>query len=306
MLVDSPVVRVVVVGSINADMTLCVTRLPALGETVLGRLQGTTLGGKGANQAVTSARQGATTALVGKVGGDAPGRALTDLLAAEGLDLSDLSVAADAPTGQALITVDDSGANTIVVAQGANAALTPDDVEHARTAIRAASVVLCQLETPIDSVRRALSIAREAGVTTVLNPAPATSLPDALLALVDVLVPNEAEAASLAGTTDMPAALEALRSATNGVVVITLGAAGALVAIADRRWNVPSLPVTAIDTTAAGDAFCGTLAAGLARRLDLGAALSRAAAAGAHAATVAGALASLPTPADVDAMLSRA
>jgi ribokinase len=291
---------VVVVGSVNADTTLWVRELPKKGETLLATDVHLAMGGKGANQAVTSARQGVATAFIGQVGDDGVGATLRDGLAAEGLDLRGLTVASGRPSGQAYITVESSGANTIVVAPGANGALAVSDLDP--RLFDGARVVLVQLEIPLEVVEVALRMGRSIGAATILNPAPAVGLPPDLLTLADIVVPNETEAAVLAGAGSPVEAALNLQRRTGGVVIVTVGADGAVVADGRRSWTVPSPVVNAVDSTAAGDAFCGVLAAGLASGLDLGSSVIRAAAGGAHATTVPGAWPSLPTAAQVAAM----
>ena len=304
--------EVVVVGSVNADTTLRVSRLPRVGETLMGREVFTSLGGKGANQAVSCARQDVRVALVGRLGDDAAGAQLRATLDAERLDLSSLRRAAPGvPSGQALITVDDTGENTIVVISGANTTVSPTDVDAALPLISSARVVLVQLELPVSAVTRALQLGRSVGAITILNPAPAvgsaTDLAD-LLSLADVVVPNETEAARLVAADDPRQGTprswaEQLHQQCGATVIVTVGADGAIIAGPEGSWSVPSPQVAAVDATAAGDAFCGVLAASLARGVDLKVSVRRAAAGGAHAATVAGALASLPTAAQVEALL---
>lgn len=297
---------VVVVGSINVDTTMTVERLPTAGETLLATSARTTLGGKGANQAVAARRQGVPSALVGAVGGDDAGAGARRALLAEGLDLGSVVTRAGEPTGAAHIAVDRAGANTIIVAPGANATLSPPDVRGASATIEASRVMLVQLEIPDDAVIEALRLGRAAGTTTILNPAPARPLPPSLLRLCDVVVPNEPEAGALTGETDRRAAVESLRRlAPDAVVIVTCGADGAVVAGPDLDGviSVPASRVAVVDTVAAGDAFCGVLAAALATRHPLLEAVRRAGAGGAHAATVAGALPSLPTAADVERIL---
>lgn len=280
--------KVVVVGSLNVDHTVRVQRLPATGETVLGFGETMALGGKGFNQAVTAARQGADVVMVGCVGDDEAGRRAAIALINEGIDVGHLGRHATQPTGRAHIAVNGDGANTVVVVPGAN-----NGVTFPSAALDGASVLLTQLECPLPVVSAALHAARAAGVTTVLNPAPAQPLSDELLALVDWLVPNETEAAQLGEV------------AYTGTAVVTQGDRGATLlrpGEADRR--VPAIPVEAVDTTAAGDAFCGTLAAGLAEGLPVEKLMWRANAAGAHAVTIRGALPSLPRVADVDRLLA--
>jgi ribokinase len=283
--------RVIVLGSLNCDHTVWVDRLPEPGETVLADARTSTLGGKGFNQAVTAARQGAEVVMVGSVGDDSEGDRLVDTLADEGVDTRFLRRHAELPTGQAWITVDRGGENTIAVVPGANLG-----VEFPSAAVAANDVLLAQLEVPLDVVVAALAGAREVGAITVLNPAPALRLDPTVLALVDYLVPNEQEA-------DVVGVAEG--SPSHGTVIITMGADGALVRREARERRLPAVAIpVVVDPTAAGDAFCGTLAAGLASGRSLGEALGRAAAAGAHAVTVAGALPALPYADEVDALLS--
>lgn len=283
---------VVVVGSVNIDLSVRVERLPAPGETLLASTVRRSGGGKGANQAVAAARAGgATTAMVGSVGGDADGETLRRALVAEGIDCSALATSSE-PTGTALITVDAEGENTIVVAAGANATLTIDP--RADELIRAADVVLAQLETPqqavLDAVRR-----RREGALFVLNAAPYAAIDPALIGEVDLLVVNEHEARGLAGADSVDAAVEQLLVSVPAVLV-TLGAAGACLT---RRGETPvrvAAPVVeAVDATAAGDTFCGVLGAALARGADDLTALRLASAAASVAVERPGAQDSVPT-----------
>jgi ribokinase len=280
--------RVCVVGSANLDLVATTPRLPAPGETVLGTDYAEHAGGKGLNQAVAAARAGATTTFIGAVGGDDAGRFLLDQLAAAGID-ADVA-RSERPTGRAVITVDDGGENSIVVVAGANT-----DVRV--TTVPSVDVLLTQLEVPRDTVAAALQLARAAGIVTVLNPAPAAALAGELLALVDVLVPNEHELATV-GTAD------ALIAAGVGAVVTTLGGAGVRVVTHDQEWHVPPFAVHPIDTTGAGDAFCGALAARLAAGDPLDLAVRAAAAAGALATTRHGAVPSMPMAAEIAALLA--
>jgi len=301
---------VVVVGSLNLDLIVRTPRLPERGETVLGSTSTTAAGGKGLNQAVAAARQGVRTAMIGAVGDDAYGAELCDIAAQEGIDVGGITRRVDTGTGVAHISVEDSGVNTIIVAPRANATVDADLVRRHQGIIRASSVVLLQLEVPLDGVAEAAELARDAGATVVLNPAPACPLPRDLLASCHVIVPNETEAALLtghdtsseAGATASARALVALGAR---VAIVTLGHRGAVVATADGASQlVRAFPVAARDSTAAGDAFCGTLAAGLAQGRPMDAALQRASAAGALAATMPGAVPSLPTSAAVDALIN--
>ncbi|MFG3601447.1 PfkB family carbohydrate kinase [Micromonospora chersina] len=298
--------RVVVVGSANLDLVVTAPQLPRPGETVLGDDFRMVPGGKGANQAVAAARAGADCAFVGAVGGDGFGGLLRDNLAAAGVDLRGLRTV-DGPSGVALIAVDHAAENCIVVAPGANAALTLHDAD--RKAVADAGVLLLQLEVPLAEVTRAAGWARAGGAAVVLNAAPARPLPAELLDLVDVLVVNEHEAAVVAGVfTDEPAALLDTLVGLVPRVVLTLGARGA--AYADRdgaRVEVPAPKIDAVDTTAAGDAFTGALAVALAERGGLTgdtatAVLRWACAAGAACAERPGASTALPERAAIDAL----
>jgi ribokinase len=296
-------VRIVVIGSVNTDMVVRGPHIPSPGETVTG---GTFLradGGKGANQAVAAARAGAGVTFVGRVGADDLGRSAVAGLAAEGIDVGFVGRDPDHATGVALIMVDEEGENVISVAPGANARLSVEDVEAARAAIESADVLLTQLEIPVAAVERAAEIASAAGVTVMLDPAPARLLPDSLLSMVDVLTPNEGEAEYLAGEDRPGAAARRLLSLGVTTVVVTLGGAGALVVREGLEASVAGFQASAVDTTAAGDAFSGYLAVSIAEGRDLLQAVRRACAAGALAATVAGARPALPCHDSVDRLL---
>jgi ribokinase len=297
--------RVVVVGSANLDLVVTTPALPRPGETVLGDRFTMVPGGKGANQAVAAARAGAECAFVGAVGQDAFAESLRSNLIAAGVDVQRLR---DIPgaSGVALIAVDASAENIIVVAPGANAGLsTLDDGD--RATIAAAEVMLCQLEIPLPFVTEAVRAARAAGTTVMLNAAPARVLPADLLGLVDLLVVNQGEAATLAGRldgTDTDLLLDELLVLVPRVV-LTLGEQGARYGDLDgRRVAVAAVRVNAVDTTAAGDAFTGALAVALAERRPLEQALRWACAAGAACACRPGASTSLPTREEIDALFA--
>lgn len=297
---------VAVIGSLNMDLRVQTPRLPAPGETLLGTGFSTDSGGKGANQAVAAARMGAAVAMLGRVGRDAHGAALTQALQADGIDTSAVGQDTDAPTGTAIIVLMPDGENSIIVIPGANHRYTPAQVADSAAALRHAKVAVAQLECPLDTVRAALTLAHDAGVSTVLNAAPAQPLDDALLAAVDWLVVNEIEAAMLTGLpTDTPAQIEAaahaLRQRGPSQVVVTLGSAGLLHVGPDDALALPAPRVTAVDTTGAGDTFVGALAAGLAEGLPIPAALTRAQVAAALAVTRLGTQSAMPTRAEVDA-----
>ncbi|WP_426309886.1 ribokinase [Cellulosimicrobium sp. E-16] len=302
--------RVVVVGSANVDLVVDVPRHPGGGETILGGDLRRNPGGKGANQAVGAARAGgADTTFVGALGHDDAADLLLASLDRGGVR-TDLVERVDAPTGTALITVSPDGENAIVVAPGANSHVTVGAAQAER--IAAADVVLAQLEVPLDVVRAAAA-ARRPGALLVLNAAPSRDLPDDLWDTIDVLVVNEHEAADLAGPTEGetdPSSLVSLLLLRVPAVVVTLGGRGSLVAEhlpgGKLLTDVPAIPVEAVDTTGAGDTFCGVLAAALARGADLPDAARLAAAAGALAVTRPGAQDAVPDAADVVALARRA
>jgi ribokinase len=272
---------VCVVGSANLDLVATTSRIPGPGETVLGSGYAEHAGGKGLNQAVAASRSGAQVAFVGCLGDDEAGRRMREVLVGDGIDASAVTVS-DSPTGRALILVADDGENSIVVVPGANHALSlPATVPDA-------GVVLCQLEVPLDQVGLALAAGRRNGATTILNPAPAAPLPADLLAACDVVVPNEHEVELLGGAA-------ALLGAGCRAVVVTRGGAGVDVHTAGGVAHCPPFEVDVVDTTGAGDAFCGALAARLAAGDDLQEAVRWAAAAGALATTVVGAVPAQPT-----------
>ncbi|MET9499353.1 ribokinase [Streptomyces sp. NPDC006552] len=292
-----------VVGSANADLVVGVERRPAAGETVLGSDLAVHPGGKGANQAVAAARLGARTALLARVGDDGHGRLLRESMESAGVDTSGVLVGG-APTGVALITVDPSGDNSIVVSPGANGRLTPDDVRAAGELFAGARVVSTLLEIPLETVAQvARSLAD--GARLVLNPSPPAPLPDEVLAVCDPLIVNEHEARVVLGADTAGGPEEwarALLALGPRSVVVTLGSEGALVADASGTSRVASVKVGAVDTTGAGDAFT----AALGWRLGTGASLTEAAAyaarVGAAAVTKEGAQASYPTAEEVAAL----
>ncbi|MFE5404481.1 ribokinase [Streptomyces sp. NPDC056580] len=296
-----------VVGSANADLVIGVERRPAAGETVLGGDLAVHPGGKGGNQAVAAARLGARTALLARVGDDAHGRLLLDAQRAAGVDTAGVLVGG-APTGVALITVDPSGDNSIVVSPGANARLTPADVRGAAGLLRASRVVSAQLEIPLETVEEVVRNLPD-GSRFVLNPSPPRALPARVLAACDPLIVNEHEARVLLGDDGAGGEPEdwapLLLARGPRSVVVTLGAAGALVCDSSGVTRVPSVRVDAVDTTGAGDAFT----AALAWKLGVGAALPEAAAhaalVGAAAVTRRGAQESYPTAAEAEALGER-
>ncbi|MEM9201152.1 MAG: ribokinase [Actinomycetota bacterium] len=300
-------IEVTVVGSANLDLVVEVETIPLVGETVLGGDLRRVPGGKGANQAVAAARLGRRVMMIGRLGDDEGGAILRSALDADGVDTSQLRSTPGVPNGVALIAVGGDGDNAIVVSPGANARVTGADVDAAGAALDA-TVTLLQLEIPLDAVAAA---AQRATGTVILNPAPApaAALPDHLLAAVDVLVPNQTELATLAGydgSVDLEIATELAAQLPSRAVVVTLGAEGALVVADGVTTHVPAPVVTPVDTTAAGDSFCGALADAIVRGADLVDAARWAVRVGAATTQRPGAQPSLPTPAEVDAFVGGA
>ena len=287
----APVFDVVVLGSANLDLVVRTERHPRPGETVLGSTYNEFPGGKGLNQAVAAARSGATTALVGAVGHDEAGVRLRAVAATDGIDTQSLRVVDDVPTGRALITVASDGDNSIVVVPGANS--------HVQTHVPECRVLVAQLEIPHSVVTAAFSTARARGAITVLNPAPAAPLPTELLTLTDVIVPNEHEVDLIGGVT-------ALRDAGISSIVVTLGSRGVRIISEHGIIERPAIAADVVDTTGAGDAFCGGLAARLAAGDGLPDAVQWGIAAGSLATTMDGAVPSLPTASAIVRLLSAA
>ncbi|MEV8313036.1 ribokinase [Streptomyces sp. NPDC059900] len=293
--------HIAVLGSTNMDLVAYVSKAPQRGETVTGREFRTLPGGKGANQAVAAARAGAdAVSMIGAVGADAFGAQLRGTLDHSGVDTDLLRTVDTEATGTAHIVVDDEGGNAIVVIPGANAALTalaPGD----EGLIASADILLLQLEIPVEGVLAAARAARRHGVRTILTPAPAQPLPAELLDVIDVLVPNEHEAATLTGLTDPHDAARSLLARVPEVVV-TLGARGSLYATRDAEPMLVAAPrVTAVDSTGAGDTFVGTLAVALAEGGSLPDALTWASSAAALSVQRTGASSSMPFRAEIDA-----
>ena len=306
--------RVVVLGASLSDMNLRLDRLPRPGETRLGSGFFRAFGGKGANQAVAAARAGAAVTFLSGFGDDDAGRAMFDQYRGEGLDLDHARVEPGAASGVALIMVGDDGENLIGVAMGPNAHLDPGYIDALPEAVFAGpGVLLASLEVPFETVVRAVERAKRGGMTVVLNPAPAPAalVGHVVLGQVDILTPNQSEAAILAelateGAHDPDVVVDALLRRGVGQVVLTLGAAGCVVADRMNRSVVPAFRAEAVDTVGAGDAFNAALAAGLAEGTSIRAAARRANAAASIAVTRPGAQGALPTRDEIDRILAEA
>lgn len=296
---------IVVVGSSNTDMILQMDRIPRPGETILGGAFSMAAGGKGANQAVAAARAGGQVSLVAKVGRDVFGEQALAGFARDGIDTRWVMKEKGAPSGVALIFVANTGENSIAVAPGANAKLSPADVRRASKAIAAAHILLAQLETPLETVTAAVELAAANGVQAILNPAPARPLPRRLLKKISILTPNETEAEMLTGIAvknDASAgrAADALHRKGVNTVIVTMGSRGAFVSTPSRQFLVPGFKVKAVDTTAAGDVFNGALAVALSKGQDLAVAVRFANAAAALSVTRLGAQPSAPSRREID------
>ena len=296
---------IVVIGSINMDLVLRVPRMPLPGETLTGGAFRTIPGGKGANQAVACARMsgkleagGQQVAMVACVGDDEFGATLRAALVADGIIDRHVTTVPGVASGIASILVDDNGQNSIVLAGGANDVLSPAHIDAARELIEQADIVVLQLEVPMATVVHAIRLARTLGKTVVLNPAPAASVPADVLALVDYLIPNEIEAAMLAGgeidANDVKALAAALQKQGSDNILITLGAKGVHAALYGGDYDFPAQVVQAVDTTAAGDTFIGGFVAGLASGLDEAEAIAQGQRAAAWSVTKPGAQTSIP------------
>ena len=296
--------KVVVVGSLNMDLVTRASRLPRAGETLIGQTFTTVPGGKGANQAVASARLGADVSMIGCVGTDAYGIQLRDALLVEGIDCRAVSTV-EGSSGVALIVVDDTSQNAIVIVAGSNGELTPASLQAFDTVLQAAKVIVCQLEVPMATVGYALKRGRELGKTVILNPAPASApLPAEWYASIDYLIPNESEAGALSGVTvdsldSARLAATRLIQAGAGKVIITLGPQGVLFSDGLVFEHLVAPKVKAVDTTAAGDTFVGGFAAALANGESEAEAIRFGQVAAALSVTRAGAQPSIPTLHDV-------
>jgi ribokinase len=300
---------IAVVGSLNMDLVMRVSRIPKPGETILGADDLHMIpGGKGANQAYASARLDAEVAMIGRVGDDAFGEQMINSLKNADVNTQHITRDSEASTGIALIVVEEGGQNSIVVSSGANGCITPSDVSRAESVIRSADLILLQLEIPLPAVINAAQCAKKHGVKVILNPAPAQQLPEKLLSLTNILIPNETEAAMLSGS-DVDTE-DGIRQAASGLhqygvktVIMTRGSRGASLITENGIEHFPAFPVEPVDTTAAGDAFVGGFAVAFAEGRALTEAVRYGNAAGALASTKPGAQPSMPGRDELDKML---
>ncbi|MBN2410908.1 ribokinase [candidate division KSB1 bacterium] len=302
--------NIVVIGSSNTDMIIKVPRIPKPGETILGGTFSTAAGGKGANQAVAAARAGGNVTFVARVGDDMFGNEAIKGFKDDGINVDYVIKDKTAPSGVAEIFVADDGENSIAVASGANANLSPADVGKAESVIANADIVIMQLETPVETIEAAAGLAHENGVKVILNPAPAQPLPDNLLKLINVLTPNESEAELLTGiqvtdTASAKIAAEKLHQKGIPMVIITMGASGVYASAPEFTGPIPGFKVKAVDTTAAGDVFNGALAVAMAGNQPLTGAIRFANAAAAISVTQLGAQPSAPGRETIDNFLKQ-
>lgn len=301
--------KILVVGPSNTDMIIKLERLPTPGETLIGGEFATAGGGKGANQAVQCARLGASVILLARIGNDPFGDRSVEQFRKEGIDTSFIIRDNEHHSGIALIFVDKKGENMIAVAPGSNSFLSKEDVERAREAFRLSSILLLQLEIPLEPVSASVFLAKEEGATVILNPAPAQLLPQSVLVNIDILVPNETEAKILCGFSpeeDIPPQKLGELLLGKGVkqVIITLGAKGSLYMNEKEQFEVPAFKVESVDTTAAGDSFCGGLAVAMAEGKGIREAIRFASACAAISTTRLGAQPSLPYRKEVEEFLA--
>ena len=303
--------KVVVVGSFMMDLVVKAQRRPQKGETLIGDDFGMFIGGKGTNQAIAAARLGAQVHMIGRLGSDLFGDMFMDALGKEGINTQFIVRDPEVGTGVGTPVIDAQGDNSIIIIPRANMRLTVADVENAAPAIADAGVLLLQLEVPVEASQRAAEIAKSGGARVILNPAPARELPDSFLKYIDIAAPNETETEMLSGISvsnqaGAEKAAKVLLDKGMSAIVLTLGERGALLLTAEVTTAIPAYKVEVVDTTAAGDAFCGALATGIAKGESLADAVAYANAAGALAVTVLGAEPSMPTVEQIKKFLKMA
>ncbi len=298
---DSSPKKIIVIGSSNTDMVIRSQKMPRPGETVLGGDFMMNQGGKGANQAVAVAKLGGNTMFIGKIGNDIFGKQTVEMLGKLGIDTTHVTIS-DRPSGVALINVDASGENSIAVASGANADLTPADIDAAENDIANAALIIMQLESPLETVEYAAKVAKKHGVTVILNPAPAPAQPlsASLLENVDIIIPNKTEAEIISGIEisdeeSEQRAINAIHAMGIKTVIFTLGSKGALLCEDGTSQLIPTFKVKAIDTTAAGDTFCGAFCVAISEGRPIRDAILFANRAGSISVTRMGAQQSIPT-----------
>ena len=302
--------RIAVVGSLHMDLTVKAETIPHIGETVLGREFKMAPGGKGANQAVAAAKLGANVTMIGRVGTDPFGDSLIRNAVGHGINVDFITPDPEMYTGLALIIVDRKGENIIAVAPGADLKCTREDIDRADSAMKSADILLTQLETPLPVVQYAINKAFKYGVKVILNPAPAHKLPTDLLKKVYILTPNEREAAELSGVqirdlNSAKMAVDVLIEKEAGKVALTMGRKGALVGTKEKKTRIRTLKVSPVDTTGAGDAFCGALAVAASTGKKLEEAVAYANCAGALKTTKMGAQEALPTREELEKFIKK-
>jgi len=300
--------QVTVVGSFMYDLVATVPRRPKTGETLVGNTFGMFLGGKGANQAIAASRAGSKVTMVGRLGNDSFGKQFFEKFSKEGINTDFVAQDDENGTGVAMPLVDASGDNSIVIIPQANMALTVENINQAQSTIADADVLVMQCEVPMDANQRAAEIAKQNDTLVILNPAPAQLIPDQILKLVDIIIPNEIETETLTGLptkTENEVLVAGRNLLSKGVetVILTLGDRGSLLLNEDGEKLIPAFDVSVVDTTAAGDSFCGVLAASLANGISINLSVEIANAAGALAVTKLGAEPSLPQRDAIDELL---
>lgn len=300
--------QVTVVGSFMYDLVATVPRRPKTGETLVGNTFGMFLGGKGANQAIAASRAGSKVTMVGRLGNDFFGKQFLEKFSREGINTDFVTQDDENGTGVAMPLIDASGDNSIVIIPQANMALTVENINQAQSTIADADVLVMQCEVPMDANQRAAEIAKQNDTLVILNPAPAQLIPDQMLKLVDIIIPNEIETETLTGLptkTENEVLVAGRNLLSKGVetVILTLGDRGSLLLNEDGEKLIPAFDVSVVDTTAAGDSFCGVLAASLANGISINLSVEIANAAGALAVTKLGAEPSLPQRDAIDDLL---